>query len=602
MPEVGCRDTAPRRPSESAHRPTDFRRREFAALRRVVLLMGAATGRWSLARGSRAAVIAGMAATWLAAGPALAAVGVRPAERKVAAIAGRPLVIPLAPADLDRSRPLPNDWMPDAEPVATFVTGERLESALYRLSVAVPDPRAPRGWLPPAGEWRASTLGEVRASRATEDDPLARPGYWALLIDLPLGARGRELRLDGRAIPIAWVNPPPASTDLRRAPRPRASPDAVRALWSMLEGEAADPLRRWRAAVIADRLPPPPGFRSPGRRNEPRIISALADQNEWRWRAAIASLARASPDASADLLARLTAIPLMPEGHLLPCWPLNESEALRLRAALLDPQVSPDSALDLTRAFVRSTPPAVAWLVDDTAAGGTVRIGVSDLTGRRTTFAITTEGGTPGEPVTVEGHESAILTLDPPPADAAIQFAEVRAAGWVGRVAYRRAPMPARPPGLAIQPFASEWFMESWMRGTPAGASADWAVAAVLHRPNPQGPWEVYVECRLPPGTSPPQDDVVRLRLGRRGGGASGSPGGAAQTIIIKPTRLASDRWTANVAIPDDATDSDGIILMSVERETAGRPRLTWPLPLLPGMDSSPPARIDLTAWGDLED
>lgn len=531
---------------------------------------------------------------------------VRPAEPIVFALAGRTLVIPIVP-DSPAAEGV-HRWVPSHAPIVAFLTGEPLSSQTYWFRVQPKEGAAGWEWLPAIAEWRAWTLDEVVGAIGSED-PLGGPGFWAVAVETPPRAAGRELRLDGRPMPIRWLSDPPARTDAARAPHPRTSPSALRGLGRIIAGESRDPLLRWRVRLILDRWAAEDlwGRHEAGELEAP-ALEALASQNEWRWRAALASLAKAGPDTAADVLARLTAVVLMPDGSLLPAWPLDDGAPLRLRNDLLRAEADDDDRLNAAQAWLASLPPAVAWVIDDgdiiSAANPSgadserarrVRVGIAELTGKRARAAATAEGAPADDSRMVEEHETTVITAAAPVGSAAVRPLRVQVGRWSGRVLHYALPTPARPPGLALGPLLPQWRMPGWLAGVPGLCDPEWASAGLLSRTEAGDGWEVYIECRVAGDAGTSEGDAVRLHWG--------APGLAEHVIELKAPAWGSfegDRWSLRVALPEKAIDPDGTVRLALERVDARGARSSWPRPMLPGEAEPARAVIDLKGWGDL--
>lgn len=528
---------------------------------------------------------------------------VRAAEPIVHALAGRSVVIPIVPDDADFPAA---SWRPEREPEITFITGERVESEVYWISGAPSDTPNTWEWLPPTVEWSALTLAEVIAQHETG----SHPGFWALVAQLPKRATGRELRLDGRPLSVKWLADPPAKTDAGRAPQPRASAEALRALGELLQEEERDPLRRWRIRLMLDRWSAARLWsdQPPRRELDSPALEALAAQNEWRWRAALAALAQSGPDTAADVLARLTAVVLTPDGALLPAWPLDDAAAARLRATLLRTESDDDDRLNEAQAWLASMPPALAWVIDDGpvvasaadakpgASARRVRTAVSELTGGRARVSVTPEGAPPGDSRMVEEHETLVVTTEAPVGSRAVEPLRVQVGRWTGRVAFRATALGVTPPGLALGPLLPQWRMAGWLAGTPGAADEDWTTAGLLHKSESGDGWQVYVECRFAENASI-RGEAVRLYWG--------APGSAERVIEI-PAPAAGEsgenRWIASVPLPAKAIEANGTVRLTLMRIDARGARSSWPRPMMP--DETEPARaiIDLTTWKDLAD
>ncbi len=515
----------------------------------------------------------------------------RSAEPVVFVLAGRDVVIPIVPEEA-----VTGAWRPAGEPEVAFVTGERVGSEVYWVSGAAREEPMTWGWLPPTVEWRALTLGEVVAAYEAGHDPQASPGFWAVLVRLSARASGRELRLDGRPIRVRWLADPPVKTDAGRGPQPRASAESLRALGELLREEDGDPLRRWRVRLMLDRWSAERLWVDrPSGELDSRVLEALALQNEWRWRAALTALGRTGPDTAADVLARLTAVVLSPDGVLLPAWPLDDSEAARLRAVLLRAGSDDDDRLNEAQAWLASLAPAVAWVVDDgvvVESARRVRTAVAELTGKRARVSVTPEGATAEDSRMVEEHETIVVTTEAAVGARAVEPMKVQAGRWGGRAAFRATALGVSPPGLTIGPLLPQWRMAGWLGGTPGEADADWTTAGLLHKSESGDGWEVYVECRVAAGAENPGGDVVRVYWGAAG---------SAERVIEVRAGVVGDRWSATVPLPAEAIGADGTVRLSIERVDARGARSSWPRPVMPGEAEPARALIDLKGWGELE-
>lgn len=368
----------------------------------------------------------------------------------------------------------------------------------------------------------------------------------------------------------------------------------------MLREETRDPSRRWRVRLMLDRWRPDRLWADqPPRELESPALEALAAQHEWRWRAALAALGRAGPDTAADVLSRLTAVVLSPDGVLLPAWPVDDASAVRLRATLLRADTDDEDRLNEAQAWLASLPPAVAWVIDDGVmvrpGARRVRTAVSELTGKRARVSVTPEGAPAGDSRMAEEHESVVVATEAPTGARDVEPLRVRAGTWDGRIAFRATPLAVSPPGLTIGPLLPQWRLASWLAGTPGAADAPWTTAGLLHR-SESGAWQVYIECRVPPDAQTLGGEIVRVYWG--------AEGSAERVVEVKaPMRaeVEGDRWSATVPLPAQAFEADGRLQLSLERVDARGARTSWPRPMMP--EEAEPARalIDLKSWGELK-
>lgn len=576
----------------------------------------------------------------------------RAVDSRIAAAVGRSLVIPLAPVD----GPPDPQWRPISSPALTTAANAPISADLVQFGVAALVPE-PTSWLTPAATWfampamqampttsaapAASTQESGGAEHASISDaaPPGTPRFWALVVPGEHLRARTGLRLDGQALAVSWADAQPPDIDAARQPRLDASPEAFAALGRMLAADARDPLRRWRVALVADRIKP---TQLVGQRAWPEPLSdpnldALASHEEWSWRTALAALARADKALAADVKNTITAVIRTPDGVLLPAWRDDDKGLASLRAVLLNVDSTRAQRVAAANAWLAQTPRAIAWVIDESAPHPELvgradaveaTIAVANLRGTRLSASLAAPGRPAGAAQMIDGHREALMRVPmrrDPRDDSAPPI--IPAVVRVGDVPLERpvrvAPLPVTPPGLALGPTYSTWTMPQWMVGVPSIAPPERATAALLRRVGDG--WEVYVECRRPSQgearapeaeadgqpsgdevggegegpepAAPPPRDMVRLHLG-----PSSAPGRVITLSAPAQDQTPwSDRWTARATIPESEIEAGQTLRIGIERIDERGVRTTWPRPVLPGQSLVPRAVIDLTTWGGLD-
>lgn len=512
-----------------------------------------------------------------------------PSERLIAVFAGRTLVVPLAGPAGETAQ---GGWRPDRAPKVEWGSDRAKSELRFFCAPTAGGPAV--GWLPRAAEWETSTEAGVR-------DGAARPGFWAIVLDAPVSERGKPLRVDARAIPTVWLEEPPRSVDAARLPPIEADEESVASLVALLGGSATDPFQRWRTSIALDRFRGEHELPLPANSG----VADLALQNELRWRAALAALARDDADLAADLVARITAVVRSPEGTLLPAWSLDEPGLVLLRDDLLDPDSSSARRVERARSWIQTDAGAVAWCVDDAGslpgAGPYALVGVANIARQPQVVSLAVEGEAAKNPVRLPGHASVALRafFDAQASGGPIGSAVIaRVGGWTRALAVGRDALAPRPPGLVLGPLLAQWDLATWRAGVPVPVIGERAAVALLAPATDLGSWTLYLESRFPPG-EPPSREIIRVHLGPREGesrvvevgpGASGS----------LPVAFDHDRWRAVVTLPI-AADAQMLTLGLERVEDSGR-RSSWPRAMMPDQPRGPGrALIDLSAWGGLQ-
>jgi len=525
-------------------------------------------------------------------------------------------------------------------PTAALDDGRPVPISVHRIGVRVLAPVAgevaPDGWLPAPGVWQASPLDPADASLR------AGRGAWAYVLDLPADGAGQGLLLDGVRLPVNWL--PAASALVTPAAgaaedpwAPAAGPDAGDAVLLMrAEPERASPLTRWRHRLLIDGLRPGAPF-------EPfadPVIEAIARQNEDRWRVALAWLWAADADAAIRLRKRLAGVVDF-GGVSAPAWPADHAALDRLLSELLDPALRPGERAAAADRWLAALPPAVAWVIDE---GGTVdegrdapliAVGLANLMDRATLAwaAVAASPSATPDLRPLPSRSAMTVLVVPPPNATGTTTLDLHAGRWTVSLPAATGRVAASPPGLALGPFLPDWTMPAWLRSQAEPARAEWATAALLHRPAPapgDAPtpprsrrWELLVECRLVPGVGSATREGVRVYVG-----PASAPiavvhiDGAGDVVRERPPgdvvreefqrdglapateRIAVtrgvDRWSFRVPLPPDAVERNGLLRLGITRTDALGRRQAWPRPMLPWQGEPGRAAIDTDAWTEL--
>ncbi len=571
-----------------------------------------------------------------------------------AAIPGRTLVVPLveeATSSARRGAPAGAQL-----PLVRFGGGQPVPVRVFRITpigFAQPLHGAPlRFWLSPSLRWHSQEVvaGEgAPESRTTSGggvDPAQRATV--MLIPIPEDAAGVPMFVNDRTVALAWFEPPPPSTGSAIAARPLGDAQSMEHLGEVLLPMWSDPQTRWRVRLLLDRLPaalvwprsmPPDRFDDPG-------LEAIARQSEDRWRIGLEEIRRVDPRLSEQVVHRLTTIVRLPQGALVPAWPIDDSATAELLRVLLDTTTGRTKKADSARAWLASQPEAHAWVIDD--AGSERRIitegtpeqrsrragplalgaleepvievadatvGVTELRGQRADAMVSQSefGASPG--LVVAPHESAAL-----PASARalpgtpVGQVWVRLSGWAERLGVVARPLKVEPPGLSLGPLVAEWTHVSWLAGAPLMQAGPAIGVGVLQRSTSGTAWEVVVECRWPQsdtdaGPMDAESDRVvlwcgpyrqsRIAIEIAPDGQVSYPLGAGVRARAACVREPG-RWVALIEIPRAAFEPDGGLLLGLERRDPSGRRWSWPRPMMPGQSEPGRAAIDVSTWGSL--
>jgi hypothetical protein len=566
------------------------------------------------------------------------AAAIRALEPRVDVVLGRRLVMPVEVQGTIDAR---------KQVTVRLEDGRRLTAHLYWLSARVDGRR--QEWMPPVGRWSITPASADRLPTGT--------GIWVVAVDLPLDAQGQGLWINDTRVALNWLPDPGslgAEAEAWRPPLGEVSPNSP--LMRMAREEVENPLRRWRYGLLLNGLQPesrPPleldlGEPAAGLGDahfEDPVLEALARQTEARWQVALGNLWLASPAVAEQLKRRLVAavdFGAFGGGPRIaaPAWPTSQEDMDALLGHLLNPRVSGAMHVERTVAWLDSQPAAAAWVMDDSGlrdaqSGRPVGLfGIANLT-ERATLAWATVGSW-SEAVgltTVEGLSLAQVAVAAPetrkpaqPGPAEATEVQLHAGKWATSRRIIWSPLPARPPGLRIEPLLRDWTMLAWLNGEPDATMVpepEWATAALLYRAaieNSEGlsedRWMLLVEARGIWGEATSIDaESVRIWLGPTGsptavlkGTGSGllleerAPDQGLRGELRGAQVVRSDgKWIMQVPVPARCIESDGTLRIGMERIDARGQRSAWPRPMMPWQTEPGRVAVDTNAWGGIE-
>jgi hypothetical protein len=549
------------------------------------------------------------------------------------ALAGEELVIPLELGKVD----------PWHLPVARIDNGKRLQVSIWQVAVLEPQEGSGDQWLPAPGVWSARTPNSRNRSTLPT-------GTWVAVVNMPTAGQGRVLTLGKQEYSLNWLTLPALAPkqdgaevepllDPWRAPgQELLAMDP--SLLSRARPEALSPLTRWRFNLLVNGLRPgshgssAPAFPDP-------VLEAIADQNEARWRIALVSLWATNPELAGRLKQRLAAVADFGNHTLAPVWSADRTGLDRLLSDLLNPAITPQRRAELAEAWMTDQPGGAVWVIDD---GGLLddqrgaiipTVGIANLQDRRTLVWAATRGApTAPDPNPVASMGTIKLVAPPPARDEAAPTTTIIAhvGRWSAEITAVAHRLPVVPPGFAMGPLLSGHTMQAWQQarsgGTPPLVRAEWATAAMLHKPaldpaaQPSSAesrrWELLVECR----TAPALKDIESLK--REAVWLYFGPS-ARPTKILKvdftgtvtfaqprdplvPPEMdqppghvdinrALDRWSFRLSLPPGAVEADGLIRIGIVRMDATGRRSSWPRPMLPWQMEPGRAALDTSAW-----
>ena len=528
-----------------------------------------------------------------------------PIDASEIAVRGEGVILLLEPIAPDGS-PMPAAEAAGADaPVESIVrasteTGTSVDLRCELILAEPPRTRTPlTTWLGAPAVWRApAKRGESEAIAAAIASGRAA---WVAVGLENSGLQPASLTVGGRRVALEWRDPPPA-----RALPERAPPSAIEPALALL---CADPLARWRGALLAQRF----GVRPPRVAEAPAAIAALADRVERPWRAGMARLREADAAVADRVLLALTALVALDDGTVVPAWPEGADSLAALRAVLLDTSLRGASLAERALAWLSSVPAGAAWIADEGGTPGGVSLCLASLAPERVAASVLVDGvasAGAAEITTVAPLSGVTLTL--PVArrqDGQPSTLDIRVGEWSAQRAVVSAPIPASPPGVRLGPLIPAWTLRDWLGGAPGASDAAWATDALLQRRIGGKEWEIVVQCRTPSGAPVDAADDVRVFLG--GGEKPAvirvSARGYAvleSTAAARPEPIAVSRgpdgWIAAVPLPTSLIPR-GLLPLAIERVHERGGRWSWPRPALPWQATPGRVIVDLTAWQGIE-
>lgn len=530
-------------------------------------------------------------------------------DEQLLAIPGRVLVAPLV-------------RKPVAAPTVTL-EDRPLRARVVQLRATLSGERD--AWLGPQAEWSVKPLDSKPGVAPELDD-----ASWALLIDMPEQRAGEALNIDGVVCPIAWTEDPSAPR-LPSLPPIDGTSAQCAALRAMLVPRLADPLERWRARMTLARLtadddavPHAPAPQHPA-------LEDLADQEDDRWRLALARLERADPPLARLVLSALAGVAMVPAWNevvspsagdekqpplLLPTW-VTGPAAYELRADLLEPRLEPAARADRARTWLARMPRAAVWLIDEQGASGVPTAGRVSAT-----LALTECHGLAGTaalsapasgviPTDLRANQTVVLRPSLPiEADRPLCIVPLTVGSWNTTLTLLTGPMVVQPSGPTLGPWLDSWTMASWMTVTPTPAMP-LTSARVAATAQGDG-WELLIACAdLPEAEAlgKPADDFVKIWFGRLGSPrliVQLSPANGAEVLAPRGRDAPQNAiwrdgsgWSARLVIPANAMESGGRLLIGLSRLVGGA-RSSWPRPMMPHQPEPGRALLDLSRWEGL--
>ena len=469
------------------------------------------------------------------------------------------------------------------------------------------------------------------------------------MVDLPLDAIGQGIWLGTHRAALSWL-PSPDMVRTDAGPVDWSPPFGERtrapSFLRLSEPERESPIRRWRYRLATRGMTPainptlnPGGGADPGPDafTDP-VLESFAMLTECRWQVALASLWISNRDLCNRIKRRLSATVDFGDGNAAPVWPVKQSELDVLLSDLLNSRLNPTQQVERATAWLENQPDGAAWVIDDAGQRDAVTgqpvstCGVCNLS-EKDLLGWTVAGRSPGSPelarigsftassiaatlTPVEDDKPAGVTMRNSPKATTL---EVYLGQWSTTRAATLDRIPARPPGIRIEPFRREWRLDTWLEGgTGTPVDDAWSAAGLLYLDTlPQAPadgaaadrWAIFLECRSP---AIGREETIRVWLGAYGAPAAvlkiGSTGSVIDELATKQgleplVRGVSiirqgDTWSARVPIPARCIEKDGTLRLGIERTDGRGRRSSWPRPLLPWQAEPGRIAVDTAAWG----
>ena len=565
---------------------------------------------------------------------------VTPAETRLDAVFGRPVVVPMRA--VGRS-------IPDRVAIR-LDDGRTIEGEVQWISATWPDEQAQSTWL--------GSLATLTAYAPRDPASGRGPGSWVMRMNYPLASAGQGFWLDGQRYEVNWMPDPlrlvgPNARDAWSSPltAEEQSDPLLRTLVAAYEGH---PLAGWRHDLAMGNLTPKPEFDPPEAggavddldalraellspaRMKP-ITQDLAAIERGRWQVALARMAETDAELAARVRTTLAGAVRTDLGAL-PIWLGSDRQLDELLDAVLDPQTSRDTRARRMKEWLDAIPSTASWVADDSGwqdgLTGELRptVGVVNLSsGVVLAWARGVEATGGGDLSPLLPREMRYLRAEINPGTgmsgprlgpgAEIQIGSTpRYLPVIGSV------IPVAPPGFAIGPLRAEWTLDAWVGSDDqrdAGVPVSGLSAGMLFRGGPTdvggvsafvgphestGAWVVYVEARVPVGGPMLPEDRFELWFGPFGAATrvihvysdgrvtNGVTGADAPGFGVSVLRLA-DRWVARVPVPAYVIEDDGIVRLGAVRRDGFGMRSSWPRRLLPGQIEPGRVAVQTRAW-----
>lgn len=552
------------------------------------------------------------------------------------AVAGLPLVLPVRVVGSGTPRQSVTLRFPDGQEIAGQVAAIRLRATEGRAD----------GWLPAGAEWEV-----IRPADAIQ---LGDRVAWFVLADLPRGAVGQEVWLDGRPVTLRWLSRPELLA-LRlgfdvsgRSGSPTTDPWAspVPAEWrsrsdllTELDSAAVDPVRAWRVRLAAEGLHPRDDADAvaitPDLLNqeildaanavkplEQRLIEAVRDQTEARWRVALARLWAADASLSIRVrhaLAGCAAFSFGGSGQVVaPVWTADDAQSAALLEILLDERASLSDRAERTTRWLAALPDAALWTIDDGAGSEAATVAAMQFEAGDAAAIRMDAGARIGRPEILPTRVMRTLRVgvlaEPGKPDGGAVFR----IGGTNRIArFNRDAARLEPPGLETGPLGEDWTMARFIASARdarlVNPEALVVAPSMVVTADPGRFGErprVRLVLRLPT-VGVGANWEARLWLGPMGqtravvvitGEGDASVEGLAEAgdKVPLPTierGIDSGAQVVEIVLPESAAGAGGLTLLGIEVVAETGARFAWPRRMMPWQIEPARRAIDPSAW-----
>ena len=506
-------------------------------------------------------------------------------------------------------------------------------------------------WTSSPGAWEVYSYEQISRTPVAQ----RQPGSWFISVPLPIDAVGQGLWFGQERYELNWLPDPERSlleADSAQGTRDfdafwsrRLSDDALRdpAVAKAIEQYRRDPFQNWRARLLLDGLDPsrtraretlagvPDALETIRQTLETQtpadeLLSAIARQQEARWQIILGRVWLIEPE-TADHMKRALMRTASFDARTLPLWSGDSNSLARLSHDLLSPFVDDETRVLRARAWLEAQPRAISWVIDDQ---GRLEAGTDRLL---PTLGVVSLPSTPGESLlridtlldtpdlsTVPPDQlfSVRVPVEPRAVDPSSPMIEtvpvtMRIGRWSSKHELIASPIPARAPFVRIGPLLNDWNLNALVNNRPlenASPPANRATIGLLQRAatpdrnDPFSGWQLYLECAAPlPGQA---GDALEVWIGPRDYPIVAwriTPDALVETIdsngfgiVPQPsveTRILSDRWVAQITLPDSVFDEHADLVLGIERTDADGVHTAWPRRMIPGQPE--PARLIIT-------